>query len=146
MTKIHDSDCALHNEPAYPNGPCDCSVSRSPTAGDEGRITGIILSCARYAERIGTNPNANPFDVENAKAITRLLLPLLAGTDMSARSPAAPADGVVEALRSRRFMMTEPYLSGYRLIIGFNSLVEAQAAQEAIASSRLQADTQGDKS
>ena len=20
----HDSDCATHNEPAYPNGPCDC--------------------------------------------------------------------------------------------------------------------------
>lgn len=24
----HDSDCATHNEPAYPNGPCDCSVSQ----------------------------------------------------------------------------------------------------------------------
>jgi hypothetical protein len=24
---IHDSDCAMHNEPAYPNGACDCSVS-----------------------------------------------------------------------------------------------------------------------
>lgn len=23
---IHDSDCSLHNEPAYPNGDCDCSV------------------------------------------------------------------------------------------------------------------------
>lgn len=23
----HDSDCATHNEPAYPNGPCDCSQS-----------------------------------------------------------------------------------------------------------------------
>lgn len=21
----HNSDCAVHNEPAYPNGPCDCS-------------------------------------------------------------------------------------------------------------------------
>lgn len=25
--QVHDSDCSLHNEPAYPNGPCDCSVS-----------------------------------------------------------------------------------------------------------------------
>lgn len=25
----HDSDCAMHNAPAYPNGPCDCSVSIS---------------------------------------------------------------------------------------------------------------------
>lgn len=24
--QFHDSDCALHNMPAYPNGPCDCSV------------------------------------------------------------------------------------------------------------------------
>ena len=23
----HDSDCATHNEPDYPNGPCDCSLS-----------------------------------------------------------------------------------------------------------------------
>jgi len=22
----HWSDCAVHNEPAYPNGPCDCNV------------------------------------------------------------------------------------------------------------------------
>lgn len=23
----HDSDCATHNEPAYPNGSCDCGAS-----------------------------------------------------------------------------------------------------------------------
>ena len=22
---VHDSDCSMHNMPAYPNGPCDCS-------------------------------------------------------------------------------------------------------------------------
>jgi hypothetical protein len=26
VTDEHDSDCATHNMPAYPNGPCDCSV------------------------------------------------------------------------------------------------------------------------
>jgi hypothetical protein len=26
---LHDSDCSTHNEPAYPNGPCDCSLSKS---------------------------------------------------------------------------------------------------------------------
>ena len=26
MKIIHDSDCAVHNEPAYPNGPCNCGV------------------------------------------------------------------------------------------------------------------------
>jgi len=24
---VHESCCAVHNEPAYPNGPCDCSVA-----------------------------------------------------------------------------------------------------------------------
>lgn len=24
----HDSDCAVHNEPAYPKGACDCSLSK----------------------------------------------------------------------------------------------------------------------
>ena len=26
----HDSDCATHNMPARPNGPCDCSLSAQP--------------------------------------------------------------------------------------------------------------------
>jgi len=37
----HDSDCAQHNEPAYPNGPCDCSARRKATtasaSGDEAK-------------------------------------------------------------------------------------------------------------
>lgn len=28
----HASDCAVHNEPAYPNGPCSCGASGMPTA------------------------------------------------------------------------------------------------------------------
>lgn len=31
---IHDSDCSLHNEPAYPNGDCDCSVSTQEISKD----------------------------------------------------------------------------------------------------------------
>lgn len=27
LRDAHDSDCATHNEPAYPNGPCDCSLA-----------------------------------------------------------------------------------------------------------------------
>lgn len=26
MADYHDSCCAVHNEPAYPNGPCNCSL------------------------------------------------------------------------------------------------------------------------
>ena len=25
---MHDSDCATHNEPAMPNGPCNCRLSQ----------------------------------------------------------------------------------------------------------------------
>jgi regulator of replication initiation timing len=28
---LHDSDCAVHNEPAYPNGPCNCILSPRPS-------------------------------------------------------------------------------------------------------------------
>lgn len=36
---VHDSDCSLHNMPAYPNGPCDCSVAetRSSPLSRQGR-------------------------------------------------------------------------------------------------------------
>ena len=29
FTNRHLSDCAVHNEPAYPNGLCDCGVETS---------------------------------------------------------------------------------------------------------------------
>lgn len=29
----HDSDCAVYNEPAYPNGPCNCSLSNLRESG-----------------------------------------------------------------------------------------------------------------
>jgi hypothetical protein len=28
----HASDCATHNEPAYPNGPCDCGAEQTNTS------------------------------------------------------------------------------------------------------------------
>jgi len=28
--KLHWSDCAVHNGPAYPAGPCDCGVAQEP--------------------------------------------------------------------------------------------------------------------
>ncbi len=30
-TILHDSDCAQHNEPAIPNGPCDCGADKMHT-------------------------------------------------------------------------------------------------------------------
>lgn len=32
----HDSDCATHNEPAYPNGPCDCSAQKDSAPKSTG--------------------------------------------------------------------------------------------------------------
>jgi hypothetical protein len=30
--KLHWSDCAVHNGPAHPAGPCDCGVAQEPVA------------------------------------------------------------------------------------------------------------------
>lgn len=35
---IHKSDCALHNEPAYPREKCDCGVGQWWLISDEDRI------------------------------------------------------------------------------------------------------------
>jgi hypothetical protein len=31
LNGLHSSDCSVHNEPAYPNGPCDCILSPRPS-------------------------------------------------------------------------------------------------------------------
>lgn len=36
---IHDSDCATHNEPAYPNGDCDCRLQKT-----SDKLTNIICN------------------------------------------------------------------------------------------------------
>lgn len=37
-TPAHASDCAIHNEPALPNGPCDCGATAQapPSSAGEG--------------------------------------------------------------------------------------------------------------
>ena len=34
-TLVHQSDCAVHNEPAEPNGPCDCGAE---PPGGQGEV------------------------------------------------------------------------------------------------------------
>ena len=58
MTEVlHDSDCAQHNEPAYPNGPCDCS------AGNDYQLkhsVGVILKDLHaFARATGAPPGAS---------------------------------------------------------------------------------------
>jgi hypothetical protein len=42
----HASDCATHNEPAMPNGPCDCEMSRDPPNG----MAGVLKELAEASE------------------------------------------------------------------------------------------------
>ena len=34
---LHASDCSVHNEPAYPKGPCDCGATNSLYTADQLR-------------------------------------------------------------------------------------------------------------
>lgn len=43
---IHASDCSVHNEPAYPNGPCDCGAC--PHVGDQ-QIEHSVACLYEYA-------------------------------------------------------------------------------------------------
>lgn len=45
VTILHDSDCAVHNMPASPNGPCDCGAAAllsttGPTGGRQAADRG----------------------------------------------------------------------------------------------------------
>ena len=46
--EVHDSDCATHNEPAEPNGPCNCQLYvAQPTMLVAERRPSVICQCAR---------------------------------------------------------------------------------------------------
>lgn len=52
MTMEHTSDCALHNEPAYPSGPCSCGVDLLPGEGEK-RVTEktrVRIECGNCGE------------------------------------------------------------------------------------------------
>ena len=48
---IHASDCAVHNMPAYPNGPCDCEVLTPITA----KVRAIAREAAERLDNCGDN-------------------------------------------------------------------------------------------
>ena len=41
---VHDSDCSQHNEPAYPNEPCDCSASGKVVL----RVSDVVYTCEKF--------------------------------------------------------------------------------------------------
>lgn len=116
-TKAHASDCAVHNEPAYPAGPCDCGIDpnasspgeshvRAPTqAGSEGEEARPTESCggveSRHAEGAlgeGIPETVGPREVTGAVEIRRAQAPSEAGvapgpqdTDWDAVNATQPA-------------------------------------------------------
>jgi len=66
-TGNHWSDCAQHNEPAYPNGPCDCG-SNAPAHAEAQPLD----PAASHMEHCRTLVGAQP-DETLADAIERLM-------------------------------------------------------------------------
>jgi hypothetical protein len=51
MTERHESCCAVYNEPAYPNGPCDCKFRElNETVGEFPFKTVSVGSAAEMPE------------------------------------------------------------------------------------------------
>lgn len=50
MTIQHASSCALHNEPAYPAGPCDCGAIPRMVTIDANLINDVVRAAAECAE------------------------------------------------------------------------------------------------
>lgn len=50
-TPVHDSDCSQHNEPAYPNEPCDCSASGKVVL----RVSDVVQTTDNPATGYGRN-------------------------------------------------------------------------------------------
>jgi hypothetical protein len=81
---LHDSDCAVHNEPAYPNGPCDCILSQPTSADDADKKLAIDLLDYMYQQFENGDPcyeegegsyigNAVNPDADKENAIIELL-------------------------------------------------------------------------
>jgi len=84
----HDSDCSIHNEPAYPAGACDCRLAarkdsgiyaafdaayadykKEPTDYEKNRAAYIeyLLMCVRLGDWHGVSDAANDLRVLEAR-------------------------------------------------------------------------------
>ena len=64
---IHASDCALHNEPAFPAGPCDCGVV------EDAKVS-LLLTVARILRAIRYE-HCNYCSREDVEALDEALKP-----------------------------------------------------------------------
>lgn len=102
---LHDSDCAVHNMPALPNGPCNCSVRQSidtALAGSENivpdglaelisTISTAALVIAGLPELPGYNGAILKIDDTEAARISEELDSVAERLRLAATPPAAPA-------------------------------------------------------
>ena len=77
----HDSDCAIHNAPALPVGPCDCSLSEASYSMDEiihaWEQAGIDGDFSEFVTHLGTRESktaekhAFPFELPTFPSIRK---------------------------------------------------------------------------
>ncbi len=123
----HQSDCAQHNMPAYPNGPCDCGYELTK---ERDQLRAALAQCESLLSELADGGAENP-ELEIARAA-------LAGTASS-----NSRDGIA-ALKSRIDLRLNNHLvemeAGYDdSITGFNEAWEivVKAFGEAITKAAL---------
>lgn len=57
----HSSDCAVHNEPAFPNGPCDCGYSEVAAIRSRSSAPPVPAPIDEAAERTTFEEWARPY-------------------------------------------------------------------------------------
>jgi len=68
MSYAHASDCALHNEPASPNGPCDC-MSLQDLAHALGSVLWMAEEWYEHNGSASTCAEGHRAALEHAKAM-----------------------------------------------------------------------------
>jgi len=95
---MHKSDCAVHNEPAYPNGPCDCGAE--PT---EDHLRRACEECNADFDAFITR-QFSPLAVKAISAVARLLAERDADCDAANQQMAEAAERIQELKAERDAM------------------------------------------
>ena len=68
----HWSDCAVHNEPAYPAGPCDCGGLDFPDDPSHGAVAPRVTGAGGLAD-LKSKPQATGFNEPHKHPTHRLV-------------------------------------------------------------------------
>ena len=113
----HDSDCAVHNEPALPIGECDCSKNAAPSSGQLGEVTGEgeTPRTDAFKRHYDGGDKANSWDyvdVEDCESLERELAALR-------------GDGMVSVPREPTFAMIEAADPNDDLDVTWRKMIDA---------------------